>query len=142
MLEALDRNDIARLPGGIFSRAFVRSYAIEVGLEPEETLREFIAQFPQDSVMAASPTSAQVADNDALESRRRMASAFVRLIAFSVPIAGVVLYFGMAGRRAPSAPAEPTAKAVSPVRPERDDRAGFARCRAASAPAGSRGSCR
>jgi cytoskeleton protein RodZ len=48
-LEALERNDISRLPGGIFSRAFVRSYAIEVGLEPEETIREFIAQFPHDS---------------------------------------------------------------------------------------------
>ena len=27
VLEALERNDISRLPGGIFSRAFVRSYA-------------------------------------------------------------------------------------------------------------------
>ncbi len=26
-LEALERNDIAQLPGGIFTRAFVRSYA-------------------------------------------------------------------------------------------------------------------
>jgi cytoskeleton protein RodZ len=119
LLEALERNDMARLPGGIFSRAFVRSYAIEVGLEPEETLREFIAQFPQDSVMAASPTSAQAADNDALESRRRTASAFVRLIALSVPIAGVVLYFGTAGRRAHNAPAGPAARAVSPVQSER-----------------------
>jgi len=32
-LEALERNDIARLPGGIFTRAFVRSYALEVGLD-------------------------------------------------------------------------------------------------------------
>jgi cytoskeleton protein RodZ len=48
-LEAVERNDISRLPGGIFSRAFVRSYAIEVGLDPEETIRKFIAQFPHDS---------------------------------------------------------------------------------------------
>ena len=44
-LEALERNDIARLPGGIFSRAFVRSYALEVGLDPEETISEFMGQF-------------------------------------------------------------------------------------------------
>ena len=31
VLEALERNDISKLPGGIFGRAFVRSYAIEVG---------------------------------------------------------------------------------------------------------------
>ena len=41
-LEALERNDISRLPGGIFSRAFVRSYADEIGLDPEQTVRDFI----------------------------------------------------------------------------------------------------
>src|SRR3989337_2118994 len=54
-LEALERNDISRLPGGIFSRAFVRSYAIEVGLDPEQTVRDFLVQFPHDSVTAGSP---------------------------------------------------------------------------------------
>ena len=52
-LEALERNDLARLPGGIFSRAFVRSYALEVGLDPEEAIREFLAQCPADSVTPA-----------------------------------------------------------------------------------------
>src|SRR5262245_36459717 len=51
-LEARERNDISRLPGGIFSRAFVRSYASEIGLDPEETIREFVARFPDDSVTA------------------------------------------------------------------------------------------
>ncbi len=45
-LEALERNDISRLPGGIFSRAFVRAYAQSVGLDPEETVRDFVAAFP------------------------------------------------------------------------------------------------
>src|SRR5438477_420935 len=31
-LDALEKNDISKLPGGIFSRAFVLSYAVEVGL--------------------------------------------------------------------------------------------------------------
>src|SRR6478672_10839682 len=59
-LEGLERNDITRLPGGIFSRAFVRSYAVEVGLDPDKTIQEFIAQFPNDSVTAGHPTSDQV----------------------------------------------------------------------------------
>src|SRR5262252_3036511 len=80
-LEALERNDISRLPGGIFSRAFVRSYAVEVGLEPEATIQDFIAQFPHDSVTAGHPTSEQIEDNEALESDRRMASTFLRLLA-------------------------------------------------------------
>jgi cytoskeletal protein RodZ len=54
-LEALERNDISRLPGGIFSRAFVRSYALEIGLDPEQTVRDFLIQFPHDSVTVGSP---------------------------------------------------------------------------------------
>src|SRR6266436_5283507 len=93
VLEALERDDISKLPGGIFSRAFVRSYAIEVGLDPEATLQEFIAQFPHDSVTAGHPTSHQGEDHQAIESDRRSATTFVRLIALSVPIAGALLYF-------------------------------------------------
>jgi cytoskeletal protein RodZ len=44
-LEALERNDYARLPGGIFSRAFVRAYALAVGLEPEGAVNEFLVDF-------------------------------------------------------------------------------------------------
>ena len=47
ILEALERDDPSRLPGGIFSRSFVRSFAAEVGLDPEEELREFERAFPQ-----------------------------------------------------------------------------------------------
>lgn len=105
-LEGLERNDISRLPGGIFSRAFVRSYAIEVGLDPEATIQEFIAQFPSDAVTAGHPTSTQSEDHQAIDSDRRAATTFVRLVALSVPIAGAMLYFGTAGRRAaPPAPA-------------------------------------
>jgi cytoskeleton protein RodZ len=49
-LEALERNDMSRLPGGIFSRGFIRAYAEEIGADPEVTVREFITRFPSDSV--------------------------------------------------------------------------------------------
>src|SRR3954463_1570767 len=57
-LEALERNDISRLPGGIFSRAFVRSYAVEVGLDPEKTIAHFVAAFPNELIAAAAQTAA------------------------------------------------------------------------------------
>jgi cytoskeleton protein RodZ len=114
-LEALERNDISRLPGGIFSRAFVRSYAIEVGLDPEETIQEFIAQCPHDSVTAGHPASERLVDHDTLESDRRMTSTFLRLLVISIPIAGVVLYFGTVGRQTqPSSPAEAVAGVTAP----------------------------
>jgi cytoskeletal protein RodZ len=54
-LEALERNDITRLPGGIFSRAVVRAYAEEVGVDPETTVQEFMSRFPHESVVVGSP---------------------------------------------------------------------------------------
>ena len=60
VLEALERNDISRLPGGIYSRAFVRSYAIEVGLDPEQTVRDFLVQFPHETLIAGSPHAAEL----------------------------------------------------------------------------------
>src|SRR5437868_9682749 len=70
VLEGLERNDISRLPGGIFGRAFVRSYAVEVGLDPEAIIQDFIAQFPHDSVTQGHPTSEQTEDNEMVESDR------------------------------------------------------------------------
>jgi cytoskeleton protein RodZ len=115
VLEALERNDVSRLPGGIFSRAFVRSYAVEVGLDPEATIQEFVAQFPHDSVTAGHEHSAS-AEAETLESDRRMAKAFLQLAGVSVPIVGALLYFGLGMRRAAPPPAEP----VSVTVPETD----------------------
>lgn len=54
-LQALESGLIRRLPGGIFSRAFVRAYAAEVGLDPEEAVRDFVEQFPVEAVTFGSP---------------------------------------------------------------------------------------
>jgi transcriptional regulator with XRE-family HTH domain len=116
VLEALERNDLSRLPGGIFSRAFVRSYAAEIGLDPEEVIQDFIAQFPHDSVTAGHPQARAVEDYEAVESDRRTASAFLKLIAISLPIAGIVLYFSTAGRR--RSPAESPGGNPTVVDPE------------------------
>jgi cytoskeleton protein RodZ len=43
-LESLEKNDFKRLPGGIFSRSFVRAYAEEVGLDPDHTVAEFLTE--------------------------------------------------------------------------------------------------
>lgn len=42
-LEALERGDTADWPRGIYRRAIVRSYAAAVGLDPDDTVREFVA---------------------------------------------------------------------------------------------------
>lgn len=45
-LEAIERDDPRKLPGGIFGRSFVRAYARELGLDGDVTAQEFFAQFP------------------------------------------------------------------------------------------------
>jgi len=47
-LNAIEHNDFARLPGGVFSRAYVRAFAAEVGLNAEELTREYRARFESD----------------------------------------------------------------------------------------------
>jgi cytoskeletal protein RodZ len=102
-LEALERNDFSKLPGGIFSRAFVRSYAIEVGLDPDEIAQEFIDQVPKSS-FARHGALLQAEDHEAVESDRRIATTFVRQAVISLPLAVAIMYFGSTGR-SPSIPA-------------------------------------
>ena len=91
-LEALERNDISRLPGGIFSRAFVRSYAGEVGIDPEKTVRDFIAQFPHDEITQGSPHVPPVFDDEADEGRRR-AGMIAMALALLVIVGAGIFYF-------------------------------------------------
>jgi cytoskeletal protein RodZ len=90
-LEALERNDISRLPGGLFSRAFVRSYATQVGLDPEQTVRDFLVQFPHDSVTIGSPHAQK--HSDAIGSTKsRSESAFVGVVLrFAVFVGSILL---------------------------------------------------
>jgi hypothetical protein len=46
LLEALERDDVSRWPGGVFRRAYVRAYAQAIGLDADTTVREFVALYP------------------------------------------------------------------------------------------------
>jgi cytoskeletal protein RodZ len=87
-LEALERNDISRLPGGIYSRGLVRAYAEQIGLDPEATVQEFITRFPEASVPDGSQhVRAEEVNTDptSMVTRRLMLAA-----AILVPIALIV----------------------------------------------------
>jgi cytoskeleton protein RodZ len=108
-LEALERSDLSRLPGGIFTRSFIRAYAQEVGLDPERTIQDFIAELPPDAATAtAHPTG--IEDSEKLESDRKAVATALRLALVSLPIIGLVIYYGThrtpAARNVTSAPAE------------------------------------
>ena len=44
VLQAIERNDFEHVPRGIFARGFIRAYAREVGLDPEETIAQFLEE--------------------------------------------------------------------------------------------------
>lgn len=96
-LEALERNDVSRLPGGIFSRAFVRSYAVEVGLDPERTVRDFIERFPSEVAGHSTQHKRESQQAEALKSQREVAGVAMKLIGISVPVAALLVYFTFGG---------------------------------------------
>jgi cytoskeletal protein RodZ len=58
LLEGLERDDIAHWPVGIFRRAFIRSYAHAIGLEPNVVLQEFLALHPDIDALPVEPLDA------------------------------------------------------------------------------------
>lgn len=97
VLDAIERNDVARLPGGIFARAFVRSYAIEVGLDPDRTVQDFVDHFPRSGVGEGRPHAREREENQAIENNRRAARAVLLLIGLSVPLAIAIMYLSATG---------------------------------------------
>jgi len=58
LLKGLEADDISRWPGGIFRRAFVRSYAECVGLDPDDVFRRFERQHQPEAPVSDDPVSA------------------------------------------------------------------------------------
>jgi cytoskeletal protein RodZ len=117
VLDALERNDVSKLPGGIFSRAFVRSYAREIGLDPELAIERFITEFPNQSGKEQMPSAKEAEDIEAFESGRRVATTVIQLVGLSIiVIVGMVFALNSRACRKPAA-MPPAASALVPVTP-------------------------
>jgi cytoskeletal protein RodZ len=134
-LEALERDDFSRLPGGIFSRAFVRAYAVEVGLDPEATVAEFLVEFGRHEREAAIETARpEVTEEDrAFLERQQQATRIFRIVAivFVLAVIAIGLWQGQrllhefspretvappkGGSRVPEPPPAPTISASEQV---------------------------
>jgi len=93
-LEALERNDPSRLPGGLFARAFVRSYAVEVGLDPEATVREFVERFDiEPPVSTLDVSQIDTGQEPAGDSRSRVSPTVLKLVMISLVAMAILFYF-------------------------------------------------
>jgi len=110
VFDALERNDPRKLPGGIFSRAFVRAYAREVGLDPEMVVERFTAAFPEQARPEATATTVVFDDRETFESRRRVATTVVQLLGICLVIVVIVLiYYGTRRSQPPAVRVVPEA---------------------------------
>lgn len=119
-LEALERNDFSRLPGGIFSRAFVRAYALEVGLDPEATVQEFLVEYEQNYTAQSEKAAPEItADDRAFLDRQQRAARWLRGVSIAVLILLIALFVAwrVASSGAASADPEPTSNPVRAVQP-------------------------
>jgi transcriptional regulator with XRE-family HTH domain len=57
LFEALERGDVSRWPTGIYRRSFIRAYAKAIGLDADETAREFLEVFPDPDQSPAQPAA-------------------------------------------------------------------------------------
>ena len=96
-LEALERNDTSLLPGGIYSRGLVRAYAEQIGADPETTVQEFVARFPDASGTSGGPYVEEEINTDPpsqLVRRIVIAVAIVAPIALIVGLSILASRFG------------------------------------------------
>jgi transcriptional regulator with XRE-family HTH domain len=87
-LEALERNRVSQLPGGLYCRAIVRAYATEIGLDPEQAVGAFLTQHPQDP--ATLPPAKSIA---AVPTQRHVLRTWASVIGMLIPVFAGVFYF-------------------------------------------------
>ncbi len=102
-LQAIERDEIENLPGGIFTRGFVRSYAETVGLDPQETLAQFEARFPEESSVATLHATIEGRANEEFVKRQKTAKVLIWSALLAVPL---VVWLLVVGAREVRSPAE------------------------------------
>ncbi|MDP1569555.1 MAG: DUF4115 domain-containing protein [Vicinamibacterales bacterium] len=93
-LDGLERGQVKCLPNGIFRRALVRAYASEVGLNPEATLSEFLAIYPDDlPALVSTPCGRQLLADDVAPSRAaQIGQLALKVLGAAVPAGAGILY--------------------------------------------------
>ncbi len=92
VLQALEANDTAQVPGGIFGRSFVRTYAEEVGLDPDTAVKAFLETLPGKGTRESVRGAVGLDGSEGFGNEQIRALA-VRLILISLPIVALILFF-------------------------------------------------
>lgn len=120
-LESLERNDFDRLPGGIFSRSFVRAYAQEVGLDPDQTVADFLKEAgetfePPSQIVEENAMIMPERTDPGLDMQPSLTPRLIKLVLVAIAVIALIGYWAM-WRRAP-APAAPATAAEQQAAPQ------------------------
>lgn len=89
-LRSLEKDDVSQFPPGIFRRSFVRSYAEAIGLDPDEVVADFLAQFPEpEGHLGVAPTGHHGRSDAASKASRPSRSAQAMRLALADESAGL-----------------------------------------------------
>lgn len=127
-LEALERGDLSKLPGGIFSRAFVRAYALEVGLDPDEVTTQFLVELGEHAARSNKDEirpEVTADDRAFLEQQRRAAVALrIAIVVLVLIIIGAAVAWRLSTSDAApdtsSSTVQPTTTSAPPPPPPAD----------------------
>jgi cytoskeleton protein RodZ len=114
-LEAIEQDDFAKLPGGIFGRSFIRSYVRYLGLDEERVMADYqLAAQPQEDVdLHWAPTSKSVAPRPV--ARAPLVATLVGIILFA---GGYALYrYSRSAAETPALPGPNPAVTSTPAAP-------------------------
>ena len=105
VLQAIERNDFTNLPGGMFRKAYVRTLAAEVGLDPNAMAADYCERFepPVETVAVAVPIhSAALQEKWIRQLTPSPQRSIVTLAAFAAPaVAWFMLQAGSVGATVP-----------------------------------------
>jgi cytoskeletal protein RodZ len=114
-LRAIERNGFEQLPGGLFTRGFLRAYAREVGLQPEDIVAHYVAQHEPVPPAELQKGEGQPLENGVheMENLDRRVERGQLLGSAVVVLVGSIVYFMLAWER-PRHDADTSARESSP----------------------------
>jgi len=97
VLAALEENDLAQVPGGLFIRTFVRSYAAEVGLNPERTVDALLEAYPEERRDTAVGLRDEAARRSHSAKEPNLVRLAIALLIISVIVVSLLVVFARRG---------------------------------------------
>ena len=94
-LKALEDENFAELPKGVYARSFIRTYSGVLGLDPEVMISEFVESYPDEVGRRSEFGNAEGNSTDEYQSQQSMARTAVVVAGLSIPCLIFVAYVGL-----------------------------------------------